>query len=599
MLWLFREFVPLLVKQQLYRVKNMPDFPPSSKLHARLEWWRRVGFDAAQHGFDDSVKWQPIIVFVMIGVAILIAFIVLCFDVVPGGANVWSSASWGLHHPSGTCETENQNRMIHQMFTAISSFGYAFVAVMVGLLTYLDASIAWQRFRSRKRQLPARPYCKGPDGDDHIKVTAIATLPQYSMVNGHHTHPNFVSVDPEYLRGSVPSLLRREPIWGVLFSLSLLLLAVGEYLNHASNTDVGSRLESVGWFAVIVSFSSYTVARAFADGASPRVNMCGWFEWLGIICRIQCDARSRDRGSKFSTLFFILATVACIVVSGFVLDMRIYVWTGYSVIAAISFLALSLHYLGRKEDVDTWYELGLASLFFFGIALLFKRYDMNGLCSDPSGYFQAHAVWHSLSACGVGLAYLTLRSDMWMYDLVTAREERRNEALGDAYRVPGLDSEITSRPPHPSSTSMNPQFDGLSRPRTLETDGSRRRTTLERDGDRTSGSFSRPRTLERDDSNGGGNRPRTLERENSEGSKTSSRRLEQLRAQARERTSRKTQRTLDSDSEMDSSIGAAYWTCPECAYEDNELGFLVCERCQAERPPLDEFVPMSVVQGYL
>jgi hypothetical protein len=50
---------------------------------------------------------------------------------------------------------------------------------------------------------------------------------------------------------------------------------------------------------------------------------------------------------------------------------------------------------------------------------------------------------------------------------------------------------------------------------------------------------------------------------------------------------------------MGSSIGAAYWTCPECAYEDNELGFLVCERCQAERPPLSEFVPVSVVQGFI
>ena len=44
----------------------------------------------------------------------------------------------------------------------------------------------------------------------------------------------------------------------------------------------------------------------------------------------------------------------------------------------------------------------------------------------------------------------------------------------------------------------------------------------------------------------------------------------------------------------DEEEGIAYWTCPECAYEDNEMGFVSCERCSADRPPLEEFVPVHL-----
>jgi len=352
---------------------------------------------------------------------------------------------------------------------------------------------------------------------------------------------------------------------------------------------LGDRLESSGWFGVALSFGSYTVARMLADGASPRVNMCGWFEGLGIVCRVQCDGLSRERGSRAMTLVFIAEAAALVVLSLLVFDMRdnFAMWTGYSIIGLVSFLSLSLHYLGRKEEVNTWYELGLFGILVFSVAILFRRYDVMGLCADPTGYFQAHAVWQSLSAAAIGLFYLTLRSDMWMYDLVKAREERRHEALDEAYRVPRWEADMEA------GANGNSEEASV-RPITLERDGSAaRRRTLEADGS------SRPRTLDRESSNPDTGGRRTLERENSNSSHGSSRRLDALRAQARDRGSKKTQRTLDSDSEMDSSVGAAYWTCPECAYEDNELGFLVCERCQAERPPLDEFVPMSVVQGYM
>jgi len=306
---------------------------------------------------------------------------------------------------------------------------------------------------------------------------------------------------------------------------------------------------------------------------------------------------ARRRGSKASTIIFVAITIALDVVAGIFFNFEDYfvTWLCFGVMALAAFIALNLHYFGRREEVDVWFELGFYGILCFAIGTLFLRYDTPALCVDASGYFQAHAIWHCFSAVAIVFVYLMLRSDMWMYDLVEAKEEKRGGAMDEAYRVPGLDLELGSSPSFADPRSASDRALGRSSRREVDAAGAGSRPrTLERD---ESSNTTRRRTLERGDEP---QRPRTLERDDSgSSSRASSRRLDNLRAQARNnnRDSRKTQRTLDSDSEL--SIGAAYWTCPECAYEDNELAHTVCERCQAERPPLDEFVPMSIVQGYI
>ena len=587
-------------------MRREPRLSVDVKWHHKLEWWRRMGLDSCQDPDDESIYWRTIIVFGLFGATVLTTIIVLCFNVVPGGANSWSSSVWGGYLNPGTCELVNNQKMVHQLSTAISSFGYMFVGIFIALLTWTDFLIVVQRRQARKKHVPPRHFTQGPNGNVHYKVTAIASKDPLEPLN----HPKFVSVDPDYLSGSVPALLRREPLWGLLISASINFLGVSSYLFHASTSVLAGKLDQVGWFSVAIAFTAYSVARAFVDGMSPRANFCGFCDFVD--CRIHCDTKHRFYGSRLVTALLIPVSLAVDVISFFFVDFEdeFILWTVYSILAAISFVCIMLHYYGRRKEVSVWFELGLFSAILFSIALLFRHYDLIIFCGNPSGYFQAHAVWQALSAAALGFAYLAFRSDMWVYDLLPAQEERRNEALDDAYRVPqfGIDMSPTqsfSFIQNPNTGSQrNIPSQNHERPDSINQNTAERRRT---DSDRSS---SRPRTLE-------SNTPildpvatrrreerasrKVLDREDSQLSETSDR-LDNLRAQARNRNSRHSRRTQphpDSDSDVTTSvgIGTAYWTCPECAFEDNEMQWVSCERCGNERPPLDEFIP--VVHGYV
>ncbi|KAH9256074.1 hypothetical protein BASA81_005850 [Batrachochytrium salamandrivorans] len=518
----------------------MPNFSLEGGRQPRgtLEWWRRLGLDAFLDPDDDTIKWQPVIVSSLILGATLAVLLVLSLDVIPNGATESWVAFGPIVTPQQSCETENPLKMVRQISTAMSSFGYLVVGVMVAMLTFVDFILLGLRARDKI------PFSKGPNGNVHVKVTGIATLPR----------DHLVSVDPEYLGGNTPCLLRREPLWGVVFSLAMLFLGVSSFLNHASNSQVGFILENTAWFGIVFTFALYSISRMVTDGTSPTINLCASCTLVVMECRIQCDPRKRMLVGNLATWLSLFASLGFITLAGLFFDFtsKLILVTFYSVAITALIASLGMHYLGRSQEVNTWYELGLVSLFAFTAGLVFLYYDWNPiLCGNPAGYFQAHAVWHAMSACGLGFAYLMFRSDNWMYDVVDAKEERLNTIgrdLEDAYRVPVL------FPSNPNRTSES-SFD---QPR------SRR--------------FPQPQQP----------RPRTLESEFSNNS--GSTRMDLLRSQ-QQSAARLSRRNLS----INATTPVAYWTCPDCAFADNEMTFTACERCGETRPPLDEFMAVEVL----
>lgn len=516
-----------------------------------LEWWRRLGLDAFLDPDDDTIKWQPVIVSSLLLGATLAVLLVLSLDVIPNGATESWVAFGPVLTPQQSCETENPQKMVRQISTAMSAFGYLVVGVVVAMLSFVDFVLLGLRARDKI------PFSKGPNGNVHVKVTGIATSPRELLV----------SVDPEYLGGNTPCLLRREPLWGVMFSLTTLFLGVSSFLNHASNSQVGFVLENTAWFGVVFTFALYSISRMMADGTSPTINLCASCTVITMEGRIQCDPRKRMLVGNLATWVSLFAIVGFVVLAALFFDFtsQLVVVTFYSVAVTALLASLGMHYLGRSQEVNTWFELGLLSLFAFTTGLVFLHYDWNPvLCANPQGYFQAHAVWHSMSACGLGLAYLMFRSDSWMYDVVKAKEERLNTIgrdLEDAYRVPVM------FPSNPNRTSGS-SFD-QPRPRRFPS-----QPQLPQPQPQQQQPPARPRTLDSEFSNTSG-----------------SARMDMLRSQ-QQSAARLSRRNL---SVTAAPSPVAYWTCPDCAFADNEMAFTACERCGETRPPLDEFTAVEML----
>lgn len=543
----------------------MPNFNAAEvKRHATLEWWRRLGLDVFLDPDDDSMKWQPIIVGVLLQIAALAIFIVLVLDVIPNGANeAWLQFGPRMSLSTSSCEYENAARMVHQMSTALSAVGYILVGIIILILTYLDFMLRTLRKRDKI------PYTKGPNGNVHIKVTAIQ--------NGENEGKKFISVDPEYLSGNTPCLLRREPVWGLLFALQFVFLGIASFLFHASNTELAFVLENTAWFSVTFSLATYTAARALADGTSPLINLCSICTVVTMDCRIQCDAKKRMLTGNLATWCGVIFTVAFTILAALFIDYfdEMSVVTYYSCVTAAASICLLLHYWGRNREVNTWFELGMLGFLTFALGLVFLYYDLNPvLCSNAGqGYFQAHAVWQSMSAAALGLVYFTLRSDVWMYDVVDSVEERRAEDLEDAYRVPLFQQNVNRLSEYSNGAGSSQRRISVSNPRPRTFDSQFASSSM--DGG------SRPRTYERP------LRPNTLE---SAFSDNSTSRLEMLRVQQNAPEIRASRRNLPQQQQQ---TPVAYWTCPDCAFEDNEMSFTSCERCGENRPPLEDFIPIE------
>ena len=152
-----------MVASVLFSVCSMPNTQSQVKEHDRLEWWRRVGFDAFQDPDDDTIKWQPLIVCTLLQLATLAVFLVLGFDVLPGGASTaW--VTFGPYKSPEICEYENPAKMVRQLSTALSGIGYCFVGLWIGMFAVVDFLLVAARRRDRV------PYSKGPKGNMHVKV---------------------------------------------------------------------------------------------------------------------------------------------------------------------------------------------------------------------------------------------------------------------------------------------------------------------------------------------------------------------------------------------------------------------------------------------
>ena len=355
-------------------------------------------------------------------------------------------------------------------------------------------------------------------------------------------------------RGS-PALAVRQPVWSLLWMISLIFLGVTGFMFHASFTRLARRLDEFAFFVVLTHNVAYSWGRLLSDG----------LKWKFCCVDLTQYQDRPSRSSRVATLFFLIFAG--------LLDFAMYLYLQlvgetnleFAILLLFVFMfviPIFLHWYLRSEDITSFWLLFVFAIVLFGVGELLRRQDESGFICDPASFFQAHAVYHVCTAAGLVLLYLFFRSDAWSKKAVDDYFER--------YPAP------------PVTNAPNPNI------------------TQDLEGGRALGAAARAHGFSRSGDVGGDNG----EFEGGEARQNAAALLASRRSNRRQKASSAV-RTGNSEAELKRRIleaqnttGAeveAMWTCPQCGHNDNPLDSAQCHECRGPRPNLSdmEVIPHS------
>jgi hypothetical protein len=659
--------------------------------HRRLETFRHLGLDVLLH--------RPALqlLFLLIEAGALATFATLSSNSIRRTGPWFPSSEWSITTTTTTdsltianntslgtttissslssydCES-SPGPYVKQPSNALASWCFVALGIAIFYIFCCDVHIAYDRHKAIQKGFEAtHPYSLGPGGEGHVRVTALASYSRGEQ-------PQFEGVDPEYLRGNHPSLMRREPLWSLAFSLVFIYLGISNFIYHVIKTPLALRLSSFGMFCTLSLFTAYIGARMIDGlGNSPSVNLCCCFEPCGVVCNVRCDANARRRGSTFITILVLIMAGGVNTGAWFwlVINQKMeFPVAIYAIMVLCCSIGLYVHYWARNKEVDTYWSFGILGGFLFTLGWMFWFYEEQ-LCISPTNIFQAHAVWLVCLSFSWTCLYMMLRGDAWRYDTMFASEYVDPHKRENAYRIPSLAPvKRTSQTQNESfEVNMDTMRDSLRRDSQTSGGGAAQQqklTTTSKRGsvgadsyDSASGLYAhnnnnsnvkRPSNSSSKDNNvavvvvpvagrklkvreddNNYNRPRvpSLDKEfvannnnnaitnpplvsgdgslrrvesvashgsNGSAGRSSSIRLDALRAQAVIAKAKKEKEMNGGDDRGSVAGGSvhsghsgvssiAYWTCPHCGYHDNEVNWVVCERCEEKRP--NELVQQS------
>eukprot|EP00511_Aplanochytrium_stocchinoi_P010367 CAMPEP_0204869720 /NCGR_PEP_ID=MMETSP1348-20121228/30566_1 /ASSEMBLY_ACC=CAM_ASM_000700 /TAXON_ID=215587 /ORGANISM="Aplanochytrium stocchinoi, Strain GSBS06" /LENGTH=428 /DNA_ID=CAMNT_0052023205 /DNA_START=353 /DNA_END=1636 /DNA_ORIENTATION=- len=309
-----------------------------------------------------------------------------------------------------TCETpKGPDEFVQQPYGAVSSYAYVLFAVLCGQLGLYDI-ISW-----RERSKIWRETHLNHDGmrrNSRTSIRSHETLGSLTTVSAEHEAMSYRRRYNEYVMGKRgnPSLAVRQPIWSLLFGVTLSFLGFTGFLYHASLTNLAKRLDVFALWALVVHLIAYSWTRFFSDGVT-------WKFMCIDLSRYQNNPR---RSSYFSTLVFLM--LASFADFGLFLYLELLEQTEYDIAVLLAGFLLFvtpmfMHWFNMGKKIDSSWSLLILALACMLVAYLLNEYDQPGEQLCDHGGFTSHAVWHVLSALGVFLLFLFFRSDVYIRDV--------------------------------------------------------------------------------------------------------------------------------------------------------------------------------------
>mmetsp|Transcript_4251 Transcript_4251/g.4776 ORF Transcript_4251/g.4776 Transcript_4251/m.4776 type:complete len:369 (+) Transcript_4251:117-1223(+) len=325
--------------------------------------------DESRFGWPWQRKATKISLFlVVLSVVVTIAGLLICDASDTCTRKAWRASFWGDHNGGGWCEKSRDNKLLQEETNSLSNFGFVAAGVVCAICAVGD--ILRIRNRDKEGFRPRNHTANSPFMSLHYSLGLVWSGLGSFMFHGHTTRLTYE------LDVAGPILIMNS----IIFSMALMFISV-------ENKYV--RCWKYGSYVALIGIDWLVVKRILDD----ELGVKGSYEYIEI-------------------LYTYIGVQICLFL--IVAFIRSNFSRNWPFVRKVNKFLYGENQFNWRLKTKTLPTMTLVVVLFTTAYLVQEQLFPNLLC-NPDSWFQFHALWHILCACGFLTLYLGLRSEHFDY----------------------------------------------------------------------------------------------------------------------------------------------------------------------------------------